>query len=34
MAMKGIGQEGREKYLGSGQGSYWAVELLVVFNQE
>jgi hypothetical protein len=31
MEAKGVGQEGMEKYLGSGQGRYWAVDVLVVF---
>jgi hypothetical protein len=31
--LKGAGQEGMEKYLGSGQGPNWAVEPLVLVNQ-
>jgi hypothetical protein len=30
MEMKGVGQEGMEKYLASSQGPNWAVEPLVV----
>jgi hypothetical protein len=30
MEMKGVGQEGMEKYLGSSQGPNWAIEPLVV----
>jgi hypothetical protein len=30
METKGVGQEGMKKYLGSGQGPNWAVDILVV----
>jgi hypothetical protein len=35
METKGVGQEGREECLGSGQGPKWAAEpLVIIFIQE